>query len=582
MHVGLITPPGLLGSFVARALEPAGHTLTVATSLDALIDQSEAACDVVLFAPVIGAKGAGDVLAEARAAGLAPAHSIYLGLDAQGCEEARKQGFERAFVLPFQGHELASAIERSTRKKRRILLADDSALIHKHTVPILEEAGYEVIEAFDGKAAIEMLRGDPPDLVLTDVEMPHLDGYQVCKLVKTTAETAHIPVVMCSSLGDAADLERGFDSGADDYLVKPVIAEDLISRLHAIFATRMASARERVLVVDDSAAIRHLVCDCLRRQGFVIESAVDGADGLERATAHIPDLILTDYDMPRMTGFELVHALRRDLRTRDIPIVMLTARDTRRDQAQMRAAGLTSYLVKPFSTDKCIAIVERVLAEARLSRYKTASRLYISEGAVLAAESQAASGELFATRAREVDATLLFSDISGFTAMSSRMTPTEVVAILNDAFDALCPIIKGHGGDIDKFIGDAIMAVFEDSPSFDEPHALRATRAAWGMQRALDPFNKGPEPLRMRIGLNSGMIVRGDIGSRFFRRDYTCIGDTVNRAQRHEAMAPKGSVLLSESVYERVADHVTVEEMSGIQLKGLDAPVRAYVLKGMA
>ena len=580
MHVGLVAPPGLLGSFVARALEPAGHSLAVATSLESLAEQSEAACEVVVFAPVVEGRDAAEVLDAARGAGTAPKHAVYLGLDAASCEAARAAGFDRALVLPFQGHELAAAVERTAQAKPRILLADDSALIHRHTVPILVDAGYEVIEAFDGREALELLRRDPPDLLLTDVEMPLLDGYALCKAAKADIETAHVPVMICSSLGEAADLERGFDAGADDYLVKPVVAEDLLSRLTAILATRMSAARERVLVVDDSAAIRHLVADCLRRQGFVIESAIDGVDGFERATIRVPDLILTDYDMPRMTGFELVHALRRDLRTREVPIVMLTARDTKRDQAQMRAAGLTSYLVKPFSTDKCIAIVERVLAEARLRRYKTASRLYISEGAVEAAEKQATSGELFAVRAREVDATLLFSDISGFTAMSSRLTPREMVDILNNAFDVLCPIIKEWGGDIDKFIGDAIMAVFEGKPELEEPHEMRATRAAFAMQKALEPFGVGPEPLTMRIGLNAGPIVRGDIGSKYFRRDYTCIGDTVNRAQRHEAMAPKGGVLLSEALHARIGHRVIAEEMGGIRLKGIDHPVSAYVLKG--
>jgi DNA-binding response OmpR family regulator len=580
MRVGLVTPPGLLGSFVARALEPSGHALTVATSLARLAEQAETPCDVVLFAPIVEDRDAIDVLEQARGEGTAPAHAIYFGLDAKACEVARARGFERALELPFQAHELSRSLERSVRGRLRVLLADDSPLIHKHTAPILVDAGYDVIEAFDGAEALELFRSDPPDLVLTDVEMPRLDGYGLCRAIKNDSERAHVPVVMCSTLGDAADLEKGFDAGADDYLVKPVIAEELVSRLHAILATRLVQARERVLIVDDSAAIRHMVADCLRRQGFVIETAVDGADGLERAAARLPDLVLTDYDMPRMTGFELVHALRRDLRTRDVPIVMLTARDTKRDQAQMRAAGLTSYLVKPFSTDKCIAIVERVLAEARLSRYKEASRLYISEGAVAAAESQAASGEMYAVRAHEVDATLLFSDISGFTTMSARMTPAEVVAVLNRAFDALCPIIKDHGGDIDKFIGDAIMAVFEDKPTFEESHVLRAARAAFGMQIALRPFAEGPDPLTMRIGLNCGPIVRGDIGSRFVRRDYTCIGDAVNRAQRHESMAPKGGVLMSDAVYARIKEHVIVEEVTGIKLKGIDKPVSAYVLKG--
>jgi DNA-binding response OmpR family regulator len=583
MQVGLVTPPGVLGEFVARALEPAGHRLAVAPDLEALLEQADEAPKVVIFAPVVDGVPAAEMLERARARGLAPEKAIYLGLDVQACEAARQAGFFGAFELPFQARELLGAIESSARGRLRVLLADDSELIHKHTLPLLEAAGYEVSEAWDGAQALEMLRADPPDLLLTDVEMPKLDGFALCKTVKQDEATASIPVVICSSLGEAADLEKGFDSGADDYMVKPVVAEELTSRLHALLATRMASAREHVLVVDDSAAIRHLVADCLRRQGFDVETAVDGQDGRDKAVAKPPDIVLTDYDMPRMTGFQLVHALRREITTRDVPIVMLTARDTKRDQAQMRAAGLTSYLVKPFSTDKCIAIVERVLAESRLSRYKQASRLYISEGAVRAAEELSrTAGGLGEVRAREVDATLLFSDISGFTSMSSKMSPADVVAILNQSFDALCIVIKEQGGDIDKFIGDAIMAVFEDRPEFDEPHALRAVRAAWGMQRALDEFNQSRDkPLVMRIGLNAGQVVRGDIGSRFVRRDYTCIGDVVNRAQRHESKAPLGGVLMSASVFDRVAAHVEAEEMTGLTFKGIDTPQSAWVLKAL-
>ncbi len=581
MQVGLVTSPGVLGQFVARAIAPAGHELHVAPDLEALMAQTESPPEVVLFAPIVGGEPAARALARAEKAGLAPERAIFLGLEVAECEEARRSGFFQSIQMPFQAQELLRAIESSAEGKLTVLLADDSELIHKHTVPILEAAGYVVQQAFNGKEALEVIEREHPDLLLTDVEMPELDGFSLCRTLKEDERTASIPVVICSSLGEAADLEKGFDAGADDYLVKPVVPEELVSRLHSLLATRMVSARERVLVVDDSAAIRHLVADCLRRQGFRIETAVDGQDGLEKAVAAPPELVLTDYDMPRMTGFELVHALRHDIKTRDVPLVMLTARDSKRDQAQMRAAGLTSYLVKPFTTDKCIAIVERVLAESRLSRYKEASRLYISEGAVRAAEELSMSGAMGDIRAKEVDATLLFSDISGFTSMSSKMTPAEVVAILNEAFDALCIVIKDQGGDIDKFIGDAIMAVFEDRPDLDEPHVLRAVRAAWGMQRSLDVFNAQREkPLIMRIGLNCGNVVRGDIGSRFVRRDYTCIGDVVNRAQRHESKAPLGGVLMSASVYDRVAPLVKAEEMTGLMFKGIDEPQSAWVLQG--
>src|SRR4029450_8501497 len=98
-------------------------------------------------------------------------------------------------------------------------------------------------------------------------------------------------------------------------------------------------------------------------------------------------------------------------------------------------------------------------------------RLYMSEGGVRAVEELSKSRDLAEVRAHEVDATLLFSDVSGFTGMSARMSAADVVSILNEAFDALCIVIKEQGGEIDKCIGDAIMAVFVDRPELDEQHA---------------------------------------------------------------------------------------------------------------
>jgi adenylate cyclase len=599
MRVAVVSPPGVLGPYLRRALEPLGHSVDLFVGVEAATLGLEKEHGAVVLAPMIDRLTAASALVALKKdspLGDAFPKAIVVSLDPSARDTARADGFEAALPIPFQIEELVSTIERQERGRPRVLLVDDSDVVRRHSGAILAEAGYDVILAFDGEEGLEKCRKERPDLVLSDVEMPRRDGFSLCKMIKSDPSLERTPVVLCTSLGEASDLEKGFDAGADDYLVKPVIAEELVSRLKAILAQTMPSVRERVLVVDDSAAIRHLVSDCLRRQGFRVETAIDGQDGLEKAVAAaaskngVYDLILTDYDMPRMTGFELVHAIKRDLRTRDVPMVMRTARDTRRDQAQMRAAGLTSYLVKPFSTDKCIAICERVLAEARLRRYKEASKLYISAGGVKAAEEQAGSGDMFMARAVEMDATLLFSDVSGFTAMSAKMTAAQVIALMNAYFDEMCPVIVQLGGDIDKFIGDAIMAVFADDPRFDpekEPHVLRAARAAWGMQRALDAFNerrKAQDPeakqVIMRVGVNCGPLVRGDLGSRYVRRDYTCIGDTVNRAQRHESACPLGGVLLSQTAYDRIKDKVMVEEITGIKLKGLTEPVSAYAIKG--
>src|SRR6185503_15773930 len=164
------------------------------------------------------------------------------------------------------------------------------------------------------------------------------------------------------------------------------------------------------------------VADCLARQGFQVATADNGKIALDKAQAIRPALVVSDYEMPEMTGFELVHALRRDPDLRQIPVIMLTARDSKRDMAQMRAAGASAYLVKPFSQDKCIALVER-----RLIAYKEASALFISKGAREAAEERAMQGTMHAFRADERVVSVMFSDLVGFTPMSSKLKPAELI-----------------------------------------------------------------------------------------------------------------------------------------------------------
>jgi len=360
-----------------------------------------------------------------------------------------------------------------------------------------------------------------------------------------------------------------------------VIPEELSTRVRALVLGSLPASRERVLVVDDSPAQRHYVADCLARQGFVVTTAENGKIALEKAQQVRPALVVSDYEMPVMTGFELVHALRRDPTLRQIPVIMLTARDSKRDMAQMRAAGASAYLVKPFSQDKCIALVERTLAERRLIAYKEASSLFISEGARAAAEDRAMRGETLAFRADLRNVSIMFSDLVGFTPMSATMSAPDLITLLNDYFDVMCPIVKLHGGDIDKFIGDAIMAIYDEVRG-QPPPAVRAVRAALAMQAAMPAFNAGRGiQLSMRIGINTGPVVRGDLGSRVVRRDYTVIGDTVNQANRYEQKCPHNEVLVSASTREILGPGAIVREVKGLQLKGVAEPVTGYVVEAV-
>jgi CheY-like chemotaxis protein len=585
VNVLLVASDPVLPEILRRPLVPLGHALTVVASARELQGRLGAlAPSAVLLPRRLPDAELGETIAWLRAQRLStgPAATIVIGLELGDRELAERAGADGFLLVPFADREVLDALGATTRGKNLILLADDSPLIHRHTVPILTEAGYDVVSAMDGVEALDVCRARDPDLVITDIEMPRLDGYGVCSAIKSDPELSHTPVLICSSLGEAADLERGFDVGADDYLIKPVVPEELSTRVRQLLSGSMPASRERVLVVDDSPALRHYVADCLRRQGFEVTTAENGRIGLDRALEFKPALIVSDYEMPEMTGFELVHALKRNPETRNIPVIMLTARESKRDMAQMRAAGASAYLVKPFAQDKCVAMVERTLAERRLIDYKQASSYYISDGARRAAEERAAAGDISGVRADEREMSVLFSDLVGFTQMSGKLRPRQVIELLNDYFDVMCPLVVEESGDIDKFIGDAIMAVFDEGPGWNPP-AERAVRAALAMQDAMPAFNQGrPVQLAMRIGINTGPLVRGDLGSRFFRRDYTVIGDTVNRANRYETRCPVGGVLVSGSTYQKLRHLVEVREVHGLELKGVTDPVIAYHVLSIA
>jgi adenylate cyclase len=176
----------------------------------------------------------------------------------------------------------------------------------------------------------------------------------------------------------------------------------------------------------------------------------------------------------------------------------------------------------------------------------------------------------------------MFSDLVGFTPMSATLTPYQLIALLNDYFDVMCPIVKQYGGDIDKFIGDAIMAIFDEVRG-QAPAPERAVRAGLAMQRAMADFNANRTiKLAMRIGINTGPVIRGDLGSRVVRRDYTVIGDTVNQANRYEAKCPVGAVLVSRTTREALGARARATAVEGLQLKGVGVPVTGYVIDGLA
>ncbi len=177
--------------------------------------------------------------------------------------------------------------------------------------------------------------------------------------------------------------------------------------------------------------------------------------------------------------------------------------------------------------------------------------------------------------------TILLSDLRGFTAIAERFTAMEMVGALNRYLEVMTEIIVRHGGTIDKFMGDAIMALFGAPVSL--PNDVEAAMAcAIEMQLAMEKINQvnaacGMSPLHMGIGLNTGEVVAVHLGSRL-HREYTVIGDQVNLTSRVEAHSLRGQILLSESIYQQASSYIEVGDINEVNVKGKKAPVRMYEL----
>ncbi len=180
------------------------------------------------------------------------------------------------------------------------------------------------------------------------------------------------------------------------------------------------------------------------------------------------------------------------------------------------------------------------------------------------------------------DVTVLFADVSGFTAMSEKLDPEEVHSIMNLVFEGLGLSIREEDGYIDKYIGDNVMALF-GAPVAHEDDPQRACRAALGMQVFLAEFSEKHQArtgvnLRMRIGIHCGLVLAGEIGAEF-RKDYSVMGDTVNLASRMESNAPPGSIQVSGEVARRVRSQFQFGPVQFLQVKGKEHPVEARILE---
>jgi len=337
----------------------------------------------------------------------------------------------------------------------------------------------------------------------------------------------------------------------------------------------------KILVADDEAdlelLIRQKFRQKIREHKYEFVFAINGNDALEKIKQH-PDIeiVLSDINMPEMDGLTLLTKLPEVS-----PLARAVIVSAYGDMDNIRTAmnrGAFDFITKPvnfidleLTVEKTIQYVTQLRETLRAIKENNILKMYVDENVLNFMGGREYEASLMANET--IDASVAFIDICSFTAISEKKTPDIVVSLLNQYFDIMAKEIIAQDGLIDKFIGDCVMAIFKGAYHLD-----RAIDASLAIRNkiAVLPEAEGFWP-RVSIGINSGEMISGNIGSVTLKRlDFTVIGDTVNTAQRLQAAAAVGQILISEASYEKVKQSFNCNKIGTVVLKNKADAIVAY------
>lgn len=247
-------------------------------------------------------------------------------------------------------------------KKPHILVVDDSKSVRFALQTHLTEAGFDVTLAGDGEEGLARAVDGEFDLVITDIDMPKMDGFELCSRLKEEYKTSGIPIIILSSRDSDKNVEQGFRVGADAYLSKGGDIESNIQRIKDILNTRTFLTGSRILVVDDSSSVRLFLKSGLAQEGFVVRTAKDGLDALRELEDFNPHLILSDLMMPNMDGAEFCRHLKKDERYKSTPIIIMSSLGDKPIMRRLIREGAATFLVKPFSVTQLSIVIEEIFS----------------------------------------------------------------------------------------------------------------------------------------------------------------------------------------------------------------------------
>jgi len=289
----------------------------------------------------------------------------------------------------------------------RILIVDDIRTNVKVLEAKLTSEYYEVFTASSGVEALEKAHSTNPDLILLDVMMPGMDGFEVCRRLKADPDTAHVPVIMVTALGDPEDRVQGLSAGADDFLTKPVDDISMFARVRSLLRVKLMldelRMRERTsaslgvisppvptLDEDYSSARTLLIEDNARDQTrllrmiedqFMVKLVTDGHEGLAEARREQYDSVVVSLGLKSPDGLRLCSQLRTTEETRNVPILLLVGPDDQKALVKGLEIGVTDYVVRPIDRNEFIA---RLRAQVRRKRYQERLRLHYQQSIQMA------------------------------------------------------------------------------------------------------------------------------------------------------------------------------------------------------
>ena len=257
----------------------------------------------------------------------------------------------------------------------KILVIDDSLTMRSALSGELKRMGAIVSEAPDGIKGLETAKPGGFDLIITDVDMPGIDGFEVCSRLKQISSTQSTPVIILSARDSEMDIEKGFRAGAAAYLTKSSAHDELHDCVNDLLERSSLIRGRNVLVADSSAYIRKIIEAAFTKAGFGVKTAGNGQEALDSLKEALPDLILCDLEVSRENSFSFLNAMHSNNNLAEVPLIIMSASTDRAMMRRMLQNGASAFLAKPFSIDHLMITAERLLSDHFRNLLKERQRL---------------------------------------------------------------------------------------------------------------------------------------------------------------------------------------------------------------